>query len=243
MKYLFIDDFKFKHTEKGDCFGLCFILIDHTKYNKLKNGWNKFLKKIDWPNELEFKGRYIFDGKGLKGDLQTAWKSREEKIIKHIDLFLEEILSGENRKFNLHYYYVDSSKSRANYEKVLSYGLKKILNKKIAAKEDKNYCGIFIDSEQDIDLNGIFSKIYFDKVSILEGSGHFVKSSNNTPGILLADLYAYFAQWYLSNMELPDINLFSDPNITKKVNIKQLIEEKLNKNDPTKVCVDCNLYI
>lgn len=220
MRFVFIDDFKFEirsGSDKGSYFGLSFVSIDSSKYNKFRKGLNSFLKKTEWPLEVEFKGRYFFDGKGLKGELQEMWKTKHSLIKSNISLFFDkDLFSGKNKKMSLSYVYQKGDKNLENYKKVLLKGVEKCLSKKTSSKEDKNYCLIFVDNEDSFPRDsfyGVFSSIKV-KTVILENNLNFVYSSNYSPGIQLADIFAYFAKWYLSDDEEihKEINLFDSEN-------------------------------
>lgn len=242
MKYLFIDDFKFEirnGKKKGSYFGLSFVLIDSTKYNKFKAGFDKFIKKTDWPEKKEFKGRYFFDGKGLKGEDQAIWQSKHDAIRKNIGIFFDKtIFSGSNKSLNLLYIYTKGEKNIENYKKVLLLGVQECLKRKVSSNCAKNCCAIYADSENS--LKGMFEAfkdIFLEtktKTVIFENNLNFVASSNFSPGIQLADIFSYFAQWYLSDDK--DIRLsqtlFDDKNLSLKKESMRLIENWLKSISP-----------
>lgn len=243
MKYLFIDDFKFEIRQgkrKGQYFGLAFVLLDASKYNKLKNGFDSFLKKAAWPRDTEFKGRYFFDGKGLKGNSQELWKQCHDNIRKNLRIYFDrEIFSGTNKKLRLLYVYMKGEKSPENYKAVLLSGVQKMLVKKLVGRSDKNYCSVFADSETNLkttDFKGVFDLLE-TKAIIFEGNLNFVVSSNYSPGIQLADIFAYFASWYLTDdkdIRLDD-SLFDTENQKLKKETMRLIEDFLNDASPEQV--------
>ncbi len=237
MKYLFIDDFKFEvrnGKKKGNYFGLTFIFIDATKYNKFKTGFDKFISKTDWPEEIEFKGRYFFDGKGLKGKNQIIWQSKHETIRKNIGTFFDKtIFSGSNKSLDLLYVYTKGEKNIENYKKVLLFGVQECLKKKVNKSALKNYCTIYADSENSLKgMFDAFKNIFLEvktKTIIFENNLNFVASSNFAPGIQLADIFSYFAQWYLSDDKEIRLNptLFDDKNLYLKKESMNLIENWL----------------
>lgn len=241
MKYLFIDDFKFEIRDgkkKGKYFGLSFVLLDASKYNKFKIGFDSFIKKTKWPARIEFKGRFFFDGKGLKGDDQSVWKSKQNKIRNNMSTFFDkDVFSGKNKKISLFYFYTKGEKNVKNYKKVLCAGVQECLRRK-TSKGSKNYCAIYADSENS--LKGMFDSfknIFLEvetKTVIFENNLNFVASSNFSPGIQLADIFAYFAQWYLSDDKEIRLNpaLFDNENQKLKKETMTIVEKYLKSITP-----------
>lgn len=242
MKYIFIDDFKFElrtGRKSGKYFGLSFVMLDASKYNKFKNGLNLFIKKTGWPNEVEFKGRYFFDGKGLKGDQQEVWKEKHEAIRNNISIFFDkEIFSGKNKKMSVHYFYTKGDKNIESYQKIIQSGVAHCLSKKISSDCGKNYCTIYADSEHSLKgMYDSFKNIFVGvntKTVIFENNLNFVSSSNDSPGIQLADIFAYFAQWYLSDDKEIRLSptLFDDKNIKLKKDTMLMVEKFLSSIKP-----------
>ncbi len=241
MKYLFIDDFKFEirnGKKKGKYFGLAFVFLDASKYNKFKTGFDSFIKKTKWPANIEFKGRYFFDGKGLKSEAQNVWVSKHNEIRNNIATFFDkDIFSGKYKKISLFYYYVKGEKNIENYKKVLCAGVCECLKKK-TSQGAKNYCAIYADSENS--LKGVFdsfSNIFLEvktKTVIFENNLNFVASSNFSPGIQLADIFAYSAQWYLSDdKEIRlDVTLFDNKNQKLKKETMGIVKKYLDSIVP-----------
>lgn len=190
MEFAFIDesgDSKFK-----DYFGLCMAVVNSSNYRSVKVGFHDVLRKYGWPEDIEFKGAYLFSAK--KG-------ARDISIDQRIDMASEVLdltSAHQNSRFKFYYYASERSEDhKATYLQILPRALQRGLSKpRGKGKGDKALVLLCCDDRDDISIDEIREAA----LPALNDRGlHLceeviqVCSNFHTVGILLADIVAYLA--------------------------------------------------
>ena len=198
MKFLFIDE-----TEQLGYFGVSLIWMDSTKYSSIRKNILDSITGGNWSIDLEFKADCIFSSK--KGDKSVTIEDREKIATK----IIKSNVSNSNAKIKCFFAYRKGKKDVEGYKKLLEEILSKI-PKANNAKLGKNLVVVFFDQLGfgKKDKEKIFSALrrsllYKKKYAITEHPVE-VSSSNQTPGILLADQVAFICMWYSLNDKVKD---------------------------------------
>ncbi|MBU1974464.1 MAG: hypothetical protein KKH52_03660, partial [Nanoarchaeota archaeon] len=196
MKFIFIDE-----TEKFGYFGISLVCIDSTKYSSITKSVLNALNKNNWSLGEEFKSTHIFSSSNgdLKIDIETR-KNIAEAIIK-------SNISNKNAKLNAYFAVKKCKKNAKNYNLLLENIINKI-PKINNAKQGKNLVAFFVDqiscsSKETIQLVNTLNKLS-ERGYLLVEYPSFVKSSNLTGGVLLADHIAFVSMWNYLNPKTRD---------------------------------------
>ena len=196
MKFLFIDE-----TEKFGQFGVSAVLIDHSKYPIIKKSiWNE-LSKYKWSFNEEFKSTQIFSSS--TGDINVTVAQRME-LAKRI---MKTNIGEKNNRLKAYFCYSKAKRSQDLYCKLLEKIIKK-LPKATNSKNGKNLIAIFVD---ELDGGHSYRERACKSINKLSERDYllvdypsFVKSSNHTTGILLADHIAFVANWKILSKQDKD---------------------------------------
>lgn len=219
MKFIFIDE-----TENFGYFGLSLICIDSTKYASITKSVINALSKGKWSLSEEFKSTCIFSSSN--GDKSVSIETRK-KIAENI---IKSNISKKNAKLSAYFSAKKGKNTAKNYICLLRSILRKI-PKAQSAIQGKNLVVFFIDQlsytskeiKEIIQILGELSR----KGYLLVEYPSFVKSSNLTSGILLADHIVYVSMWNYLN---PSERDKESSNIKQQKNqyIKDLMNEIKN---------------
>lgn len=205
MKLVFIDEVH--GSKEKNLFGLGVLVVDATKYNYLYKSFYKTLKKHSWPEAKEIKGKYIFS----RDPAQTG-KTPEQMIELTRDL-TSHLLSDKSSRGELFFIFNRKGYSVANYVALATTALTK-LARCGTQKNGKHLVLCFLDDFNDLHPNHLLisnqlqKSIEARKYCLIDGTFSIVKSSNNSPVVVYADLLAYLARWVVENPNIEAENLF-----------------------------------
>lgn len=217
MKFVFVDEFKGKKDKK--IFGLSLILIDSNHYCKICDDFASAIRDLGWPEDKEFKGKYIFSG---YSDDSTNKKLVEvEDTIDFVKGAIDFLSGNTNSKCEVVSVYNNKGQTFDNYCELLSLGilkLKKYPQNRKSYSSGKNSVCLFYDGfNEGWKKNGInrisevasgsfFSRNYF----LVEKRATPVDSHNSCVGVCYADILAHLIAW---KIETPD---FAREEISQK---------------------------
>ncbi len=190
MEFAFIDesgDSKFK-----DYFGLCMAVVNSSNYRAVKAGFHDALRKYEWPEDIEFKGAYLFSAK--KGAKDISIDQRIDMASEILDL----TSADQNSRFKFYYYTIqESGDHKATYLQILPRALKRGLTKpKGKGKGDKPLVLLCCDDRDDIsvdEIRDVALPALRERGLTLCEEVIQARSNFHTVGILLADIVAYLA--------------------------------------------------
>lgn len=203
MKFLFVDETY--DSSHPNYLGLCFALIDGTKYPLIKKTFFKHLEKYDWDTDIEFKGRWIFSAS--KGCENVPVEERIKLTKEIIDL---NTSSKTRARIKFLYVYTEQGSGSFEYRKLFAFGLGQVLPKAPKGM-GKNLLAIYCDRREDVkakDIRHIAEPILRKKHYILFEDPHFITSTVHTVGICVADMVAYLMSRV--NVIQVDRSLFDD---------------------------------
>ncbi len=219
MKLLFIDEISGNKEINKDLFGLSVIQIDLTKYSKICKEFNDCLKKYNWPQDEELKGRYLFSRD------PAGQKKTPDEMVAMTDEIVGSLVSDKNARGNVLFYYNYNGNNFDNYLKLLNKAIND-LQKCGKCNGGKNLAMVFLDYSdylfKNIDRLNSETCISLKKrnYALLEKMVTLVSSSNNAVGIVYADVLAYICRWFIENPKNNDLTLFdfgNDYNLKRKI--------------------------
>ena len=217
MKFLFIDE-----TEKFGYFGVSVIRMDSSKYGLISNSIYSSLSKRGWDLKEEFKSTHIFS---RSGDSKIDIETRKEIAFD----IIKSNISQTNARFDAYFAYCQGEKNTQNYKMLLEHILTSI-PRQSDRRQDKNLIAVYLDQ---LDFADRALKNFILTFGILENRGYtivehpcFVTSSNDTYGIILADLIAFISMWYVLNQKtLRNDSSIAEVKKMKNEFISKLLEE------------------
>jgi hypothetical protein len=190
MKLIFIDEVEQPQKAPG-FFGIGALIVTSTFYRGLKEDINAAFKKAGWDQDEEFKGRYLFSSS--KGDTDVGVDAR----IELVRTIVTGTTAAKNARamFCLAFNY--EGRNEANYLALARQALRKC-PKPANKKGDKNLAAVFYD-RTDIAGAKAIGKVAEEaaterKVTLVE-TPTALTSSNDTPGLVVADILAYLKSW------------------------------------------------
>lgn len=188
MKFIFIDEIE-QNNKNENFFGLGAVIIDSANYSKFKNEASNHFKKLKWPENKEFKGRYLFS---QKVDKNITIDER----INFVNEFSKMSVATKNARYSFLFTYNFNKKTKKNFLFLLDKIIKQIPAPS-KCKGDKCLVGVFYDNTDlasvDEICNTISNKLK-KKLSIFERS-FCVDSDNHTFGIMAVDILCYLKSW------------------------------------------------
>ncbi len=228
MKLLFADELNGKVNPK--LFGICLVVLDATKYRLLRENFHKLLKKSNWDHSVEFKGRYLFSR-----DPAGQRKTPEEMITLTTQII--DWLKGEShQRGKIFCGYNTKGQSLDNYKYILNGLVKRIPR---CVNQGKNLCFVYYDEtsilsnllDQQQFAIEISANLEMRKYLLAEKNIQPISSSNDSPGIIYADVLSHLCRWVIENpnqQELDVTDLIEDrPNTQKKASIVHDIINRL----------------
>lgn len=188
MQLIFIDE---TGDDKFDTyFGLSIAVINYTKYVKVKEEFQKILKKGNWDPSVEFKGSYLFSA--TKGDTSIPIDKRIELAEQILDL----TASKANARMKFHYarHSAPASEHGKEYLRILPALLAKL--EKAPSGAGKNIAFVCCDHRSDVklvELNEVVLPAIKKRGYTLLEQASMVHSGYETIGILYADIIGYLA--------------------------------------------------
>lgn len=240
MKLLFFDEFKHKKTDYM-IYGLSGVFIDNSSYGRLKNGFASKLKKLGWDASIEFKGRHSFSS--TKGDQAI---SIEERLQFVEELFTLSSSSGGSYAAATVYYSIERFSLETSESEMYCSILNKIVKhlpkaSKGANKNGKNNIIVFVDRNDAIKMSDIYTSVstglsdrgycQIEKVVSCD-------SSNDTPGIIFADLSAYFLDNYLKTRSFNESNIDVIKGLLTKLEKNTLSEDDMEKLESLTISIN-----
>lgn len=189
-------------------------MIDSANYSKFKNEISKYFKKLKWPENKEFKGRYLFS---QKVDKNITIDER----INFVNEFSKMSVATKNARYSFLFTYNFNKKTKKNLLLLLE-KIAKQIPAPAKCKRDRCLVGIFCDNMDLASTDDVY-KIISDKLkkrlTIFERQ-FCVDSDNRTFGIMAADILCYLKSWVElnENDNLAQKTLFSSAtgNIDKR---------------------------
>lgn len=197
MRLLFIDETGF--NTKKDYLGFCLVSVDATKYPMLKAKTRKILKGIDWDEDVEFKGHFLFSK--TKGCTEVEVDKRVEAAHKIL-----ELNSGSNTRISFAYGVMKSTHQGDDYLSALPGLIAKMLPR--AQKgAGKNLIAVSCDERSDVnidDLNKAITAAVNLRGYVMLERVMQVRSSFDTVGLMFADLVGYL----MCRLDTSDVERF-----------------------------------
>lgn len=188
MKFIFIDEIE-QNSKNKNFFGLGAIIIDSANYSKFKNEADNHFKKLKWPDNKEFKGRYLFS---QKVDKNITIDER----INFVSEFSKMSVATKNARYSFLFTYNFNKKTKDNFLFLLG-KISKQISAPSKCKGDRCLVGVFCDNTDLVNTEDIYNTIsdkLKKKLTILERS-FCVDSDNNTFGIMAVDILCYLKSW------------------------------------------------
>lgn len=195
MKFIFLDEFKYDHSNQNKIYGLTAVVIDLQYYLAFKESFYGALKKIKWDKNLELKGRSMFSS---SGDKNVNIESRINFMSEVVNISKSK--SGKTAKIHVYVSINKFIKEKKEYECYLN-NLEEIL-KKISkpSSKKKSLVSLCYDNNDCInkkDFNQKINDLLKKRNLNLFESSFSVESSMDNPGTLFADYVSYFHQNFL----------------------------------------------
>ncbi|MCC6451548.1 MAG: DUF3800 domain-containing protein [Acidobacteria bacterium] len=188
MQLIFIDETG--DDKHSDYFGLSLATINYTKYAKVKEDFQRILKKGKWDPKVEFKGAFLFSAK--KGDTSISIDKRIELAEQILDL----TTSKANSRMKFHYvrHSAPAAEHGKEYLRILPILLAKL--PKAPSGAGKNLAYFCCDYRSDInlsELNDIVVPAIKERGYTLIEQVSMLHSGCETIGLLYADIIGYLA--------------------------------------------------
>lgn len=190
MKLIFFDEVEQPHKAPG-FFGIGALVVSSAFYRGLKEDVGDAFDKAKWDQGEEFKGRYLFSSS--KGDTNVGVDAR----IELVRTIVKGTTATKNARamFCLAFNY--QGRTEANYLALVGQALRKC-PKPTNKKGDKSLAAVFYDRT---DIAGhkviceIAGKSATARSMTLVETPTQLTSSNDTPGLVVADILAYLKSW------------------------------------------------
>ena len=211
MKLIFIDEFSGRQNHS--IFGLSFIVIDNNHYRGICEKFTKTIAALKWPEDKEFKGRFLFSG---LSDEKTKSKIIESNETIDFVKNAVDFLSGDaNSKCEIVAVYNEKGSGFENYCSLLGFGISKLKKlqetKKSFSMGKQNAC-LFYDGFTDgwtktgINRIGDTASISLKERQyyLIEGRATPVDSHNHCVGVCYADILSHLICWKIETPNFDD---------------------------------------
>ena len=185
MEFVFVhetSDAKFM-----DYYGICCATVNHTKYRKIKAGFQSILTKGGWDPDVEFKGSYLFSASKGCADVPVEDRIKLAKDILGLNA------SDKNARMKFAYLKLSTEDVETEYLRYLPGLLDKALSK-APTKAGKDLVSVQCDYRSDIqpqELTAAIRPTLQKKGYTLYEDVAMTNSNFETVGVLYADLVAY----------------------------------------------------
>jgi hypothetical protein len=190
LKFIFIDEIEQPHKKAG-FFAVSGLVVDSRFYAILKRAVDAALGQAKWRREEEFKGRYIFSSS--KGDTTVGVEARIE-IVRGI---VAQTTAKKNARARYYFAYNEQGKSADNYLGLLAKAIARC-PKPESRKGDKTLAAVFFDQTNLVKpgqveeaVRPVLSKRGFTLIE----SPVPLASTNETAGLIAADVLAFLKSW------------------------------------------------
>ena len=227
MKFIFIDEFKYKHKEDYKVYGLALVVIDSNFYPGFKKTFYKEIEKIGWNKSFEFKGKSIFSASD--GDTKVSVEKRIECMEKIVNLSTTK--SGKIAKTHI-YVSTELFENKIGEYDCYKTCLEKIIKKlPKVSNAKKSLVSVSYDENDCLgkDFDDVLESSLQKRGYILFEKPYSVKSSLKVPGILFADYVCYFHQTFFTQSKFRKENAEEVLSIFEKENKTEEDESKIQR--------------
>lgn len=231
MRLFFIDEFDGVAEKKN--FGISLVSVDATKYRIMCDEFIKILKRHKWDSRTELKGYYLFSRNPA-----GVTKSPEEMIELEKDL-IKAFAGSINTRGGLITSYNALGRSTENYRGLVCRAINKLPRnshggiKSLASVIFDRWDQLIAPREKSLVDNEVSACLKDRGYYLVEHSSQYVESSNDTPGIIYADILGHISRWIIENPKSKELNLFDlvegKPTTSKKVIVAHEIFDLLKK--------------
>jgi hypothetical protein len=188
MQFIFIDETGCNQKDPS-FYALGAAVFNYYTYHKYKEAFIDEFKKLDWNQDIEFKGKYLFS---TAGDKNVSI----DKRINFVSAIAKHTISKTNSRINFIFCCNNCGNSENNHLDLLE----KIVNKiKSNGSGFKRLIGYFLDDNEKIDKKKIMKTISENSSGIIFERPFFIKSDNNLPGLITVDILNYLKLWTVIN--------------------------------------------
>ena len=216
MKFIFIDEFKYKHEENYKVYGLALLVIDSIFYPSFKKTFCQEIDKIGWDKNFEFKGKSLFSS--LDGDIKVSVEKRIECMEKIVALNTTK--SGKIAKTPV-YVSLELFDNKTGEYECYKTCLEKIIKKLPRVNNiKKSLVSVSFDENECLekDFDNIIESLLQQRGYVLFEKPYKIKSSLKVPGILFADYVCYFHQTFFTQSKFRKENAREILSILEKEN-------------------------
>jgi hypothetical protein len=190
MKLIFVDEVEQPQKAPG-FFGIGAFIVTSTFYRGLRDDVDDAFEEAHWDRDKEFKGRYLFSSS--KGDTSVGIDAR----IELTQTIVKGTTAAKNARamFCLAFNY--EGRTESNYLALAGRALRKC-PKPPNKKGDKCLAAVYYDRTDIAGATAIGDMVeaaaLTRKLTLVETPTPLA-SSNNTPGLIVADILAYLKSW------------------------------------------------